>query len=529
MPFKKIRAMNNWIFSLVLFLLPLQGFSQPHWSKTFEVFPASEQVWQMAIMDGDIFIGAITPCHSDFKACYILVFIDSTGEILRTNILSDPEYQFYPTSTPGTSTSEDNYRLTLHSDYFDDIYQSYMVYLDKDELTIDSADAAPLISYDIYRAIGHFVLSNACSIEFGQEYEPATKRSLTALHYRNKHGARIWSRNIGEQFLFNLCKSQLVEMTPNKIAGIAQGCSDCEYPTMKPYVFAVDTLGNMVFDIHLDTMIAELNLGEIPKIAAYDDSTFVIAWYHNDWGGHRRQPYLMRLHESGTILWKTALPNIHESQDNKVIHDFIRTANGDYIGVGERMSIHVAPQLSPGMVAWAFRMSPEGEILWDRVFHEPDVKFPSWQFFSNVAEDDQGNLYFSGEVRDSIVNEISNIPNTNFWLVKVGPDGCIEPGCTEQVILLPTEETFRILPEDYLRVYPNPVRDDLKVSWKELPAGQAFMSAHDISGRLLGTWPVREATGTLSLDVRSWPAGMAFLSLRSAHWMTLPVKVVVGH
>lgn len=527
MPFKKIRAMNNWILSLVLFLLPFQGFSQPYWSKTFEVFPANEQVWQMTIMDGDIFIGAIAPCHGDFKACYILVFIDSTGEILRTHILSDPEYQFYPTSTPGTSASEDSYRLTLHSDYFDDIYQSYMVYLDKDELTIDSADAAPLISYDIYRAIGHFFLSNACSIEFGQEYKPATKRSLTALHYRNKHGARIWSRNIGEQFLFNLCKSQLVEMTPNKIAGIAQGCSDCEYPTMKPYVFAVDTLGNMVFDIHLDTMIAELNLGEIPKIAGYDSTSYVIAWYDNYDQAFIRQPFVMRIHESGEMIWKTVLPNIHESQDNKIIHDFIRTENGDYIGVGERWAYHVAPELNATRLGWAFRMSSDGEILWDRVFHEPDVKFPSWQFFSNVAEDDEGILYFSGEVRDSIVNEISNIPNTNFWLVKVGPDGCMEPGCSEQVILLPTEETFRILPDDFLHIYPNPVKDVIQISWEDLPSDKSILSAHDISGRLLGNWPIEGASHSLSLNIRSWPAGIVLLSLRSANWMTLPKKVVV--
>jgi hypothetical protein len=44
---------------------------------------------------------------------------------------------------------------------------------------------------------------------------------------------------------------------------------------------------------------------------------------------------------------------------------------------------------------------------------------------------------------------------------------------------------------------------------------------------LLGTWPVNDASGALSLDVGSWPAGIAILTLRSAHWMTLPLKVVV--
>jgi hypothetical protein len=34
--------------------------------------------------------------------------------------------------------------------------------------------------------------------------------------------------------------------------------------------------------------------------------------------------------------------------------------------------------------------------------------------------------------------------------------------------------------------------------------------------------------GILSLEDRTWPAGMTFLSLSSAHWMTLPVKVMLG-
>jgi len=56
---------------------------------------------------------------------------------------------------------------------------------------------------------------------------------------------------------------------------------------------------------------------------------------------------------------------------------------------------------------------------------------------------------------------------------------------------------------------------------------EAFFSVHDLSGRLLGNWPVHEPSGAMSLDVIGWPAGMAIFSLRSAHWMTLPVKVVV--
>ena len=60
----------------------------------------------------------------------------------------------------------------------------------------------------------------------------------------------------------------------------------------------------------------------------------------------------------------------------------------------------------------------------------------------------------------------------------------------------------------------------------ELP-GAANLSAHDISGDYWAPGRSAVASGFLSLDIRSWPTWMAFLSLRSDHWMTLPVKVVV--
>lgn len=326
---------------------------------------------------------------------------------------------------------------------------------------------------------------------------------MTSLILIDKEKNILWQKEYGSQFYFNQLTSPLAEMTSNKIAGISQSCTGCEYPTMKPYVFAVDTFDNLVFDLYLDAMISDINRGQRPLIAPYDSTSFVMVWYQQEeYSGFENNPYIARIGQNGTIFWRLVLPLLHPSSDIRYIHQLIRAKNGDYILAGERFPYHIMPGSGLSAVGCALRISPEGEVIWDRVYHVPDVKHPQRQFFWSVAEDDEENLYFSGEVEDSVVNEISNDRNTNFWLVKVGPDGCIDPGCTEQVILLPTEEPFRILPEDYLRVNPNPVRDMLQVSWKDLPLGSAFLQVH-LSGRLLGTWSVTQASGTLLLDVRT--------------------------
>lgn len=497
--------------------------AQQYWSKTFEVHPGTEQVWQMNVVGDTILMAAISTC-ADFSPCTFIVSLNLDGDVSQIKNFVSKGGVFAPSGFPGLNKFEDNYSFSVLTDKFDSIVSRYLIFLEP--TSMDLVDKIPLVpKVKVKRnTIGHQILDNGNILDYGQE---VGEGSLTSLILIDRDKKILWQREYGGQFHFNGLTSPLAEMTPNKIAGISQSCTGCEYPTMKPYVFAVDTLGELVFDLYLDTMISDINRGQRPLIAPYDSTSFVMVWYQQkEYSGFENNPYIARIGQDGTIFWRLVLPLLDPSTDVRYIHQLIRAKNGDYILAGERIPGHVMPGKGLSAVGCALRISPEGEVIWDRVYHEPDVKYPQRQFFWNVAEDEDENLYFSGEVQDSVVNEISNDRNTNFWLVKVGPDGCIEPGCTEQVILLPTQQPFRILPEDYLRVYPNPVRDLLQVSWEDLPIGAAFLQVHDISGRILGIWPVSQASGTVSLDVRTWPGGVVFLSLRSDHWMTLPVKVV---
>ena len=102
-------------------------------------------------------------------------------------------------------------------------------------------------------------LSNKSTLEYGHvEHNPVSKALSSGLYYRNPNGKLEWKK-ILEKNIITMGLGSVVEMTSNKFAGISMSCTGCEYPTMKPYVFAVDTFGNLVLDLYLDTMSSEFH------------------------------------------------------------------------------------------------------------------------------------------------------------------------------------------------------------------------------------------------------------------------------
>ena len=75
-------------------------FAQNYWSKTFEVHPGTEQVWQMTVrglchIDGVPFQGVRA-----WKISYMSVKLDLEAEIQNFNKLHEVSYKFYTTFKP---------------------------------------------------------------------------------------------------------------------------------------------------------------------------------------------------------------------------------------------------------------------------------------------------------------------------------------------------------------------------------------------------------------------------------------------
>ncbi|GAB1398089.1 hypothetical protein MASR1M65_28690 [Saprospiraceae bacterium] len=67
---------------------------------------------------------------------------------------------------------------------------------------------------------------------------------------------------------------------------------------------------------------------------------------------------------------------------------------------------------------YAFRVDKDGNALWERYYVDQGRAKFGYQSFYAVAEGDDGGLYFSGHITDSIPNVPGSGLNSNVWLFK---------------------------------------------------------------------------------------------------------------
>jgi hypothetical protein len=164
-------------------------------------------------------------------------------------------------------------------------------------------------------------------------------------------------------------------------------------------------------------------------------------------------------------------------------------------------------------------------MKWERFYLDKDKYKYGSQYLYNIAEADDGAIYLSGTLRDSLPKGIPGTGNTNIWLIKVGPDGCITPGCTDTLLQVATTKILNQRPE-LLSVYPNPGSTEFNISWKNTPSDPLLLEIRSISGQLIQSEKIQADGGTSTHNVSNIPSGLYLLTLRGRDWQSMPVKWV---
>lgn len=203
-----------------------------------------------------------------------------------------------------------------------------------------------------------------------------------------------------------------------------------------------------------------------------------------------------------------------------------KAANGDIIAAGSV----VLDDLDLGTGGWVFRMSPQGELRWQRYL--ADARFPLNQhYFTDVVEAPDGGIVLTGLFQDSFPNYEPYINNPNIWLVKLDSTGCLEPDCglfqimgttvvaTEQAVELPKTAT--------LHLFPNPAAGFFQLRWLE-----DGPNPYPLAVEIFNTSGQRIQQETLTaspaiIDCAQWPPGMYLVRARSREGKVLLGKVVV--
>ncbi len=254
-----------------------------------------------------------------------------------------------------------------------------------------------------------------------------------------------------------------------------------------------DSLGNVLWQEWLDQTAWNSRIS-VPDLAMLPDKDFVVSWissYTGEPSFTTGVPVLYRMNKEGEFVWTRYFDH---DLDQELFVDEIRTAaNGDIIGFGRRYTNRHNDASSPDWVDCGYicRVSPDGEILWERTvcdftgwFDLDNFKYP-YMTFRDMVELPNGDLFFTGEIW------VENPENpdqytTAIWLVKTDNTGCMEPDCGSFEILTSSEELLPAEDKSRLLVFPNPASDLLQLHLPGAFDGRQYhWQLTDAFGRIL--------------------------------------------
>lgn len=264
--------------------------------------------------------------------------------------------------------------------------------------------------------------------------------------------------------------------------------------SMLTFLLVVDTLGNVKRDIiiqkvkwtsiawtmfvdsrNLLTLMLELagNPGEDHRKIIQYNPDFEVVWSITTPYTYpdRINPYGSELHD-GRIIMACNIKNDtyqiggvccynrdstlswqFEQPYNRALERFIYRLkvirNGDIVGCGSYSNQTYNPRISRS--PFLFRMSPDGEMLWERVYFDLDPR---------DGESRNGSFWDIEELDDGgflVVGRTSNENSDLLWL-RTDSTGCIDPGCEEVNILDLTSDTEDVDKEESrVLIFPNPM------------------------------------------------------------------------
>jgi Secretion system C-terminal sorting domain len=178
--------------------------------------------------------------------------------------------------------------------------------------------------------------------------------------------------------------------------------------------------------------------------------------------------------------------------------------NEDIIGAGRYSELAEDPRI--GDSPWLFRMSADGQLLWERTYYE---------FDSTIGQNGssrRGTLYDFIELENGDILAVGNFryEDNDMLIMRVDSNGCLDPDdCNEVNILTGTKEVDRSNHD--ILLYPNPVRDVLNIEF-ETNEYQLDIEVIDVSGRAVITNQLTSGLG--SVETGMLPSGVYLISIK---------------
>ena len=201
---------------------------------------------------------------------------------------------------------------------------------------------------------------------------------------------------------------------------------------------------------------------------------------------------------------------------NRYIFRLKTLSNGDIMGCGSYSEKAETPRIDDS--PWLFRMSPEGMLLWERVYYDYDSTIASngssrFGELIDFIELEDGSILGVGDLKYNL--------KSSMLVIRVDSNGCLDPAeCNEIVYItehLITKTEILTKSTVELTIQPNPASDHVIMECHDAAEGQQIY-IFDSTGRLrqYGIF----TAGQSSIDVSDLSPGIYFVRIDSKILLT---------
>jgi hypothetical protein len=208
-------------------------------------------------------------------------------------------------------------------------------------------------------------------------------------------------------------------------------------------------------------------------------------------------PQLINMDTSGQIVWTIDFPKhtLSEYTGRVTIREVTEARNGDILLAGSRKR---RAALGSGDDIFLMRVSPDGEILWERHYNTA-VDLANNEYHHHFARDVQ-------ELADgSILLLCLTYHHDQIVLLRVDENGCIADFGCDLDVLLSSEDITIPEPDGHPYFYPNPTYNISRLAFEEEQSGRYTL--YDLDGKVMAASEFNH-TKEIQIDVSSYQRGM---------------------
>ncbi|HZV70176.1 MAG TPA: T9SS type A sorting domain-containing protein [Saprospiraceae bacterium] len=238
----------------------------------------------------------------------------------------------------------------------------------------------------------------------------------------------------------------------------------------------------------------------VPRGCELQDGRIIIA-YTNPVGGFSLHS-VRAINPDGSLDWQYDF-QWYGSRTREISR--LRTLrNGDIMGSGSYSEKEHEPRISDS--PWLFRMSPKGELLWERTYYE---------FDSTLGQNGSsriGSLLDFIELNNGDIMAVGTLMynDDDMLIIRVDSNGCLDSEDCHEVNILTATEGIKHS-QSKLTIYPNPVIDMINI---ELETNQYHLDIemYDIMGKLVANGMMTSGWG--QVETFSLHSGVYVINVR---------------